>query len=287
MTGYGTANFENGDLKMAAEIRCLNSKFFDFTLKLPKEIASLELEIKNRVSKSLVRGKVVMMIELSPKEGTQGHSVVNKELFQKYYNELNELSGEFNLNSPDLLGHILSLPDVVNAVEAETETIDSKLIYSLVEEVVGKCNEFRQQEGEALSSMLTSCSGQIKEKLDLIKEIEPARKEAIKARLIDNLNDFVGADKVDQNRFEQELIYYIEKLDINEEIVRLENHLLYFADTLSQNESQGKKLGFISQEIGREVNTIGSKANDAQVQRLVVEMKDELEKIKEQILNVV
>ena len=197
------------------------------------------------------------------------------------------MAEEYQINSPQIFGQILSIPEVVKPIEPEMDRLDQKVIFDLISEALEKCSEFRIQEGSALEKIFLSCVENIKQRLDEIGELEPLRKQSVKERLKVGLEELNNVEKVDENRFEQEIIYYIEKLDISEEIVRLKNHLEYFDTTLREKDAQGKKLGFISQEIGREINTIGSKANDAAIQRLVVDMKDELEKIKEQILNIV
>lgn len=287
MTGYGSASFENDQYSLVVELKSLNSKFLDFSSKIPKELSEHEGTIKQRVSKKLIRGKVTMNVDLIAKQLPRNQSIINKELFERYYQELKTLADEHGSDNANLFGHLLAVPDIVKPLEHEVESLDMFLFNGLLDDALEKCDQFRVQEGQALENMLKGCVETIGARLKEVISLEPQRKEAVKERLSGNLSEFVEAEKIDQNRLEQELIYYIEKLDINEEMVRLDNHLTYFKETLDEKESQGKKLGFISQEIGREINTIGSKANDAAIQRLVVEMKDELEKIKEQILNIV
>lgn len=287
MTGYGSASHENEYFSLSVEVKSLNSKFLDFSYKAPKELSDLEVEIKNLVTKKLVRGKVNLSLELITKKISPGQTGIDQFLFKKYFEELTQLAEEYQINSPQIFGQILSIPEVVKPIEPEMDRLDQKVIFDLISEALEKCSEFRIQEGSALEKIFLSCVENIKQRLDEIGELEPLRKQSVKERLKVGLEELNNVEKVDENRFEQEIIYYIEKLDISEEIVRLKNHLEYFDTTLREKDAQGKKLGFISQEIGREINTIGSKANDAAIQRLVVDMKDELEKIKEQILNIV
>lgn len=287
MTGYGSSNLDNESLNISVETKTLNSKFLDISIKIPKQLSSYEPDIKNLITKHIVRGKVAFTIEIVSKPGQGQQSLVNKELVERYFTELKELNHGRNISDETLFSSIMNLPDVV-AQENDNECeIDAESILKLCRQSLDKCTEFRIQEGKALTKEFQNSIESISQKLDEIISIDPQRITSIKERVHGNIREFVGQDKIDENRFEQELIYYVEKLDINEETSRLTNHLKYFLEVLDQPESQGKKLGFISQEIGREINTIGSKANNADMQRLVVDMKDELEKIKEQVLNAV
>lgn len=285
MTGYGLVQIETEFYTLQAELKTLNSKFLDLSLRLPKELSAFEYQFRDILTKGLVRGKAVFSLEMTLKEGIQ-NSVYNNEIFQKLFKELKVVSERHDVSDSDIFNNVLKMPEVLRQSNVTLEIIDEKSALDLVKSLVEKCNEFRIQEGKSLEKALTDSITAIDDRLIEIKKIEPARTEAIRTKISESVHEIIEKDKVDENRFEQELIYYIEKLDINEEFVRLKNHLEYFVETLSLPESQGKKLGFISQELGREINTIGSKANDVAIQRLVVEMKDELEKIKEQVLNI-
>ena len=286
MTGFGAAVHDTDTHSLQAELKTLNSKFLDLSLKLPKELSHLEYEIREIITRGLVRGKVVFNLEMETKEGVQGVTY-NAGAVRNLFNELKGIAKDHEVSDSDIFGSIMRMPEVMQQSAGVLSEKDEQGILKMAGSAVHKCNEFRTQEGKSLQTALEDSIEAIRQKQSAIKKLEPARTVVIKQRISDNLNELFDSDKVDTNRFEQEMIYYLEKLDINEELVRLDNHLKYFDETLANSESQGKKLGFISQEIGREINTIGSKANDAGIQRLVVEMKDELEKIKEQVLNVI
>lgn len=287
MTGYGHASFENDQMSIDVEIKSLNSKFLDISTKLPKEVAAFENEIKKILTEKIVRGKVNFGIEITLKNGVGSAGAINKSLFNHYKNELRSVANKDELSDADLIKEVLRLPDVMEYSDTNNDLVDKDQLLALVNQALIECEKFRMQEGQAAEAALGTFAKHIDEKLALIKQKDPERIVAIKDRINESLSELAAADKSDPNRFEQELIYYIEKLDIAEEIIRLQNHIAYFHETLSEKESQGKKLGFISQEMGREINTIGSKANNSDIQKLVVDMKDELEKIKEQVLNVV
>ncbi|MEP2277595.1 MAG: YicC/YloC family endoribonuclease [Reichenbachiella sp.] len=287
MTGYGHAKFENDQMSIDVEIKSLNSKFLDISTKLPKEVAAFENEIKKILTEKIVRGKVNFSVEIALKNGIGSAGTLNQSLFNHYKNELRSVVSEQELSDTDLVKEVLRMPDILEFTDTTNDQVDRDQLFSLTGEALVECEKFRIQEGQAAESALATFAKHIDEKLALIKQKDPERIEAIKDRINESLSELAASDKSDPNRFEQELIYYIEKLDIAEEIIRLQNHIAYFHETLAEKESQGKKLGFISQEMGREINTIGSKANNSDIQKLVVDMKDELEKIKEQVLNVV
>lgn len=288
MTGYGSAQYENDKATINVEFRTLNSKFLDLQLKIPKEFNDRELEIRTIITDTLKRGKVVLTIDIQPKSGHQKKLSFNTELFKNYYNDLLSLANEVGDEAKSGLFKLaLDMPDVVTGGESSDELVSWQELKPQLNNALTKCMDFRIQEGEVLRVKLESYINSIAEQLQSIEVIDPSRVDRIKSRIKGNLNEFIGSENIDQNRFEQELIYYIEKLDINEEKVRLKNHLDYFSEVMTKEELPGKKLAFVSQEIGREINTIGSKANDAAVQRHVVVMKEELEKIKEQLLNIV
>lgn len=287
MTGYGSATYNDDKYRIKVEIRTLNSKFLDLSYKIPKEFSEKELEIKNYLTAHLKRGKINMLIEFELSNGDTPSQVINENLFMEYYNQFKQLADKVNISNDDIFRLAVQSPDVIKTKDEEEDEPDWEVFMKVIQEAVQKCKGFRVQEGEALSKKLTDYITGISNGLDQVKKQDPIRIQNIKERIENNLNEFIGADKVDANRFEQELIYYIERLDITEEKDRLANHLKYFMEILDGPESNGKKLGFISQEIGREINTIGSKSNDATLQRSVVEMKEELEKIKEQVLNII
>jgi len=287
MTGYGMASLENEAVSVQIELRTLNSKFLDIATKLPKELAHFENELRKKVSEQLQRGKINFGIEWSQKSTTQSGSVVNKELFKHYQDQLRSVSSDLNLTDADVFHGVMRLPDIFEPGNATEEIVSKDTLFTLMDKALDQCNQFRAQEGEAICRVLEGYAKSLAQRMEKIKLLDPKRIENIKSRINGSLHELLVGDQIDSNRFEQELIYYIEKVDISEEIVRLDNHIRYFLETLILPDSHGKKLGFISQEMGREINTIGSKANDSSIQKLVVEMKDELEKIKEQILNIV
>lgn len=286
MTGYGSATFENAQMSIDVEIKSLNSKFLDISTKLPKEVSSYENEIKKILTEKIVRGKVNFIAEVTLKKGVGSAGSLNHSLFNHYEKELQAAVGD-RLTAAEIIKEVMRLPDIFEYSETTNDVVDKSLLFDLMKQALEDCEKFRVQEGKAAQRALETFAKHIDEKLQLIKLKDPDRIEAIKDRINESLSDLSATEKADPNRFEQELIYYIEKLDIAEEIIRLGNHISYFHETLAEKESQGKKLGFISQEMGREINTIGSKANNSDIQKLVVDMKDELEKIKEQVLNVV
>ncbi len=285
MTGFGKTDADIPGKKISIEIRTLNSKQTDINVKMPWLYKEKEIEIRNMLSKELERGKVDFSIYVDIMSD-QAVPQINKEVVKNYYAQLNEVAGELYIDSPDqLLSIIMRLPETLRSDKVQLSDDEWETLKKLIKAAIKMVDTYRIAEGEAL---LADISAHIQNIEKLLKEIEPFEKErieAVKERLMAAQKQS-GVEDIDMNRFEQELIYYLEKLDINEEKVRLKNHCEYFVETASGSESNGKKLGFISQEIGREINTIGSKANNAAIQKLVVRMKDELEKIKEQSLNI-
>lgn len=289
MTGFGRAGMEDDSRTIQAEVKTLNSKFLDLSLKLPRQFSEKEHEIRNLVQGILERGKVNLALDFIPKKSNQIPVTINEELFQAYFEKYQNLANSVVAEKSELFKLALQSPSVIvnmasdEATEAEEEW---ELIQKVIIQALQKCDQFRKDEGESLFEKLKENIQVIESALQQVKAIEGQRKDRIKNRIRSNFQDWIEENDFDQNRFEQELIYYFEKLDITEELVRLETHLNYFIKVLNEETQQGKKLGFISQEIGREINTIGSKANDAGMQKWVILMKDELEKIKEQTLNV-
>ncbi|GAB3167862.1 YicC/YloC family endoribonuclease [Telluribacter humicola] len=291
MTGYGVATVESDTLNVTVEIKTLNSKFLDIYCRIPKNYSEREIEIRNMLTQSLERGKVECTLTFQQTGEAAGTSVVNRPLVKAYFNDLRQTASElaFEPDPTELLRIALQLPNVYNSDVANEERREQEwgIIRQAVTEALQKCNNFRQQEGALTAAKFKEYIDTIRTLLDQVQEQDVLRIPAVRERLEKNVRDLLSDENFDPNRFEQELIYYIEKYDISEEKMRLGNHLNYFIETLNASDSNGKKLNFIAQEIGREINTIGSKANDAGIQRLVVQMKDELEKIKEQTLNVI
>ena len=284
MTGFGKATKEFENKTVNVEIRSLNSKNLDLSLRLSSTYRDKEHELKSEITKLLERGKVDLSVYVESKiEETPVQ--INTDLAKSYYNQLKQLAVDLNEPTTNLMSYVLKMPDVLKSERKEPNEQDWKDIQSVIFLAVEGLNKFRSDEGKSIEKDFETRLGIIADSLEKIKEHDAARIQNIRDRIKKNLEEVVGKEKVDNNRFEQELIYYIEKLDINEEKVRLKTHLDYFLKTMKEP-AGGRKLNFIGQEIGREVNTIGSKANDAEMQKLVVLMKDELEKIKEQTNNV-
>ena len=284
MTGFGKASQELSDKTINIEIRSLNSKSADISLRLSSGLRNYELELRNEISKQLERGKIDLSIFIESKKAEMPVEI-NIELARAYHKQLKNLALELNEPIANVLQQVLKFPDVLKNERKETDENEWKLIKQCLNSALEELNNFRDIEGLSLKKDFEIRISKINTCLEEIKTLDLIRINAIKNRIRNNIEDVIGKSNLDENRFEQELIYYIEKLDINEEKVRLKTHLDYFIDTCNEK-SAGRKLNFISQEIGREINTIGSKANDAQIQKLVVLMKDELEKIKEQANNV-
>ncbi|BDC97940.1 YicC/YloC family endoribonuclease [Persicobacter psychrovividus] len=289
MTGYGSCTHESETLSVQVEIRTLNSKFLDVNLKLPKTLSDREIEVRNIIGNCLERGKLAVTIDFSRKGDAKPKVQINEGLFSTYFTQLKGLAENAGADTAELLKLVLQMPEVmVNDREDTGSEEDVKLVIETLNRALADCDAFRLKEGEVLAEKLTSYIETIDQLLAQVDQYEDERIDTVKNRLRQNLEELTQKDDYDKNRFEQEIIFYLEKYDINEEKVRLANHLKYFMEVLnsSKSSSNGKKLGFISQEIGREINTLGSKANHAALQRLVVQMKEELEKIKEQSLNI-
>lgn len=285
MTGYGKAVAELPNKKVTIEIRSLNSKQFDLYTRIPVVYRVKEIELRNSLSGLLERGKVDLTINVEQfvKDVT---SRIDYNVINQYRNEIEQSANDMGISVPeDWFSVLLKLPDVM---KQETEELDEEE-WNTVKEAINKAVEslilFRKQEGKMLENVLSEKISNIRNLLSDIAPFEGERIEKIKNRILEELSHLEGIE-YDKNRFEQEIIYYLEKLDINEEKTRLAHHLNFFEEILKENKSQGKKLGFITQEIGREINTLGSKSNQSGMQRIVVQMKDELEQIKEQVLNI-
>jgi uncharacterized protein (TIGR00255 family) len=280
MTGYGIAAFDSGSTKYTVEIKSLNSKFLELSLRLPKMFSDKEFQLRNDCNKQIERGKVNLSITVEQQAGIVKAAGIDTVLLKNYYDQLKSVSDELGEPGTNLLQLALGLPEVVKYDEETISEDEWKLVEKTFNQAVAAFQKFRADEGNVLEQDL-------KFRIDIIlKNLQPKRIPLIRERLNSFLQEATNREAIDQNRFEQELIYYIDKLDITEEKIRLKTHCDYFIETLKNADANGKKLGFIAQEIGREVNTLGSKANDAAMQKLVVGMKEELEKIKEQLLNV-
>ncbi len=286
MTGYGMAANDFARAKYIVEIKSLNSKFLELSLKIPKSFSDKEFLLRNECSKQIERGKVNISISVEYAETTLKTSTINKALLKHYYDQLKSSAEEMGDSGSNLLQMALNFPEVVQYSADEVNEDEWKTLYKTFEQALNNFQTFRQDEGNVLKQDLILRINNILEGMRLVSIQEPYRLPAVKDRLNTFLDEAVGKENVDRNRFEQELIYFIDKLDITEEKIRLKSHCDYFLEALKEKDANGKKLGFISQEIGREINTMGSKANDAKMQQIVVGMKEELEKIKEQLLNV-
>ncbi|MCF0159681.1 MAG: YicC family protein [Bacteroidaceae bacterium] len=286
MTGYGKATVVFAKKKIHIEIKSLNSKALDLQTRIAPLYREKEMEIRQMVATALERGKVDFSL-WADKDESQLATPINGAVLEDYYNQIQTLSREKNIPLPqDWFFTLLRMPDVLTKVEVEELTEEEwAAVYAGIQEAIQQLVDFRKQEGEALYRKFTEKIDNIEALLKSIEPYEESRVAKIRERIMDALEKTIGID-YDKNRLEQELIYYIEKLDINEEKQRLTNHLNYFRETLREGNGQGKKLGFIAQEMGREINTTGSKSNQAEMQNIVVKMKDELEQIKEQVLNV-
>lgn len=286
MTGYGKAECELSDKKIIVEIKSLNSKNLDIYTKIPGLYREKELEIRNIINKYLLRGKVefVMYYEITDVSKSTN---INATLVKNYYNQLKAIADDLGLEtSEQLLQMAIRMPDTLNTDVNEINEEDWVKIQHTIEQALQQLDAFRVQEGEYLKNDLKSRIQLIMDYKNQILPYEKARTQKVKEKINESLRVAIESQDIDRNRFEQEIIYYLEKLDITEEKVRLTNHCNYFIESIDEPESNGKKLSFVSQEIGREINTIGSKANDSDIQKIVVLMKDELEKIKEQLLNI-
>jgi uncharacterized protein (TIGR00255 family) len=286
MTGYGKTIVAYKEKKINVEIKSLNSKALDLSARIAPLYREKEMEMRQMVATSLERGKVDLNIWID-KDDAVCATPINAALVENYYTQIKDISMKTGIPEPqDWFSTLLRMPDVMNKTEVEVlDDEEWSVVKKALEDAIGKLVDFRKQEGAALQKKFMEKIDNIESLLASIEPFEKSRVEKIRSRIVDNLNTIPNV-QYDANRLEQELIYYIEKLDISEEKQRLSNHLRYFRETLDNGHGQGKKLGFISQEMGREINTTGSKSNQAEMQNIVVKMKDELEQIKEQVLNV-
>ena len=287
MTGYGKATAELSDKKINVEIKSLNSKAMDLSTRIAPLYREKEIEIRNEIAKALERGKVDFSLWIDKKDACELVTPINQDVVVAYYERIRTISEMTGIPAPeDWFSTLLRMPDVMtkNDIQELSEE-EWKAVHATVLQAIQSLVDFRIQEGAALEKKFREKISNIAKLLTSVDPYEKERVEKIKERITDALEKTISVD-YDKNRLEQELIYYIEKLDINEEKQRLSNHLKYFINTMEDGSGQGKKLGFIAQEMGREINTLGSKSNHAEMQKIVVQMKDELEQIKEQVLNV-
>jgi len=286
MTGYGKAIAELPQKKITIEIKSLNSKQLDLNTKLPWLYKEKEPEIRNMISQRLDRGKIDLSLYCDILDD-EVPTVINKSAVRNYYNQFRDIAEELKIDLDDqIFSAIMKLPDTLKTEKPELSENEWTVVKNQINESISMLDRFRIEEGNSIMNDFTKCTAKILSLLEAIQNHETGRITKIREKLLSLLEENLGSDKIDSNRFEQEIIFYLEKFDINEEKVRLKTHCDYFIETMNTPSPNGKILNFIAQEIGREINTIGSKANDASIQKLVVMMKDELEKIKEQTLNV-
>jgi uncharacterized protein (TIGR00255 family) len=285
MTGFGKVTAELPTQKVTVEVKTLNSKQLDISTRMPFIYKEKEMEIRSLLLKSLERGKIEFTMQVE-NIGKDAATQINAAIVESYVTQINDIANKLNVPPPtDWFAVLLRLPETLRSEIAEINENEWEVLRQIIDQAIVHLTDFRIQEGAMLQKLFTAKINNISRLLTEIEKYEGERLEKIKVRILDNLEKVASVD-YDKNRFEQEMIYYIEKLDVNEEKSRLVNHLKYFIDTMEEGSGQGKKLGFIAQEIGREINTLGSKSNHAEMQQIVVRMKDELEQIKEQVLNV-
>ncbi|MBX2893097.1 MAG: YicC family protein [Saprospiraceae bacterium] len=286
MTGYGRASGSFGDKNISVEVRALNSKMTDLKIRLPGDFKEKELELRKLVTDHAERGKIDVLIDVQNADGAAMVSL-NEALFRGYHRELSRIAGELGIGQTDMLQAILRIPNVVAATAGEADEEEWSAVCQVVTKALDNFKKFRLHEGKALEADLRLRVANILSLLAEISPFERERFERMRERIRNNMEETLGKESLDANRFEQEILYYLEKMDITEEKVRLEQHCNYFLEQMEHpKQSVGRSLGFISQEMGREINTLGAKAYDAEIQKFVVQMKDELEKIKEQLANV-
>lgn len=287
MTGYGQASNQFKDKTIKVEIKSLNGKTSDIRCKVPGSYKEKEIQLRKHLMDKAYRGKFDFTLTIESDKGDDEYGL-NKALFKKYYSEITELKEELAIESGDIIQTILRIPNVVGAINEEVDEEEWAVVLDTTNDAIKALNNFRAEEGTAADKDLREAANSITSLLDQVEPYEIGRIETLKERFRKNLEEFQTDEKVDRNRFEQEIIYYLEKLDINEEKVRLAQHCKYFFEVMeSGTPAIGKKLGFIAQEMGREINTLGAKANEKNIQQMVVSMKDALEKIKEQVANIV
>lgn len=287
MTGFGKSSFENEKKKIIVEIKSLNSKQLDTNFKIPNLFKEKEIDLRSVVSQRLQRGKIEVYISFEYKDDENVASL-NSEAIKNYYDQIRHIASDYRIPEPQDPWHVLlDLPDTLKTEKQELDEKEWEEAESIFEKAIEELDRFRIQEGKAMEKDITGKIDFIMNKLNEVKKIDKSRVDSVKERMDKYFEEYFNdKDKIDPTRYEQEVVYFLDRLDINEEIVRLENHCTYFLDSLKEEESVGKRLNFISQEMNREINTIGAKANDSALQKNVVQMKESLEKIKEQVMNV-
>ena len=287
MTSYGRALAALGDKQVIIEIKTLNSKFIDLRLKIPSIFNEKEMWLRKYLQEKLLRGKIDLTISIESLEGGENYQI-NQPVFQQYHAQIKRLSNQYSFSTADILNAILRLPEVVSTAEEPLTEEEWMTIKQQIEEAIARVTEHRRQEGAAIEVDMAKQLKLILEYLDKVAPLEKARVQKVRQRMSNNLDEYLQRENVDENRFEQEVLFYLEKIDITEEKVRLRQHCDYFVQEMQNSEIlKGRKLNFISQEIGREINTLGAKAYSSEIQKHVVLMKDALEKIKEQLANVI
>lgn len=285
MTGFGKSSLEVNGKKLTVEVRTLNSKQLDISIKMPWMYREKEIEIRNIINNRLDRGKIDYSLNVDVLDD-QNVPTINRAAVKNYYNQLSEVAGELYIDSKEqMLSIIMRLPETLRSEKVDISPEEWELLSNLTDQAIAEVDGHRKEEGRAMAMDLELRISNILKLLGSIEPLEAGRMSSVRERLVSALKS-AGTENIDQNRFEQELIFYLEKMDFNEEKVRLRKHCEYFMEEMASEADTGKKLAFISQELGREINTLGSKANDAAIQKIVVNMKDELEKIKEQVLNI-
>jgi uncharacterized protein (TIGR00255 family) len=286
MTGYGKASCELGDKIVTVEIKSLNSKQSDLYIRIPNGYRVMEPDIRNELTNSLKRGKIELSLTVEYKEGRQA-AQVNAAIVKNYYHQLKSIADELGIGSNEpLLQAVLRMPETFNNEKETSDDSESHKLMQALTSAIDEVKKFRENEGNTLAVDIRSHISRIESLLGQIEPFEKERAVSFRKKLENSLHEYLPDESIDKNRFEQELIYYLEKVDITEEKTRLRHHCSYFLEVMNEDDQVGRKLGFVAQEIGREINTIGSKANHSGIQKLVVLMKDELEKVKEQIMNV-
>jgi uncharacterized protein (TIGR00255 family) len=285
MTGFGRGNKSFHDKSISVEIRSLNSKFTEVRIKAPQNYRDKEPEIRKILSDRLERGKIEFTLEIQSLKADE-NSVINSTLFRRYYQELSQLTSELGIPPGDIVQSLLRLPDVVSNAGDLVDEEEWKTVLQLIDETMVEFERFRLTEGKSIESDMRQRIGIILDHLRMVAPFEEERISKLRQRIYQNLEDYLGKEKIDENRFEQEILFYLEKMDISEEKLRLGQHCNFFLEELASPATQkGRKLSFITQEIGREINTLGAKSYSSEIQKMVVVMKDELEKIKEQVAN--
>lgn len=286
MTGFGRAEAQINSRQVVVEMKSLNGKQFDVVTKLPPILRAYELDIRNILLNNLMRGTIDLTITVK-QEGASKPMTVNTDLAIYYYNSMKQIAAQLGLSEDNVLSTLMRMPEVVSMEQDMLPEAEWEVVKKAVIDAANSLMVHRKNEGEALHKDLHSRITNIEKLLEQITPFESARAEKVRTRINSSLNEMIGKDKVDQNRFEQEMIFYLERMDFSEEKTRLKQHCTYFHETVEkEGVTKGKVLGFILQEVGREINTLGAKANDAAIQQIVINMKDELEKAKEQILNI-